>query len=286
LAVAERQATALWFTDAPTRRRSSRQLDETGASKTTQSVRGTHFTPPRPFGQTTSGRIAWGVLVRAVRKPQELVHLLTLVFFAGPFVGTVVQTGGRGSMTPLVAGFGVVLGAYLSGAAFGLNPLGDDRPQFPLLLLTETPPRAYVDGRLAAGLAVGLPVAVVVPLLSLVFGGAPADGVAFALAGVVACLAAGLLAPGLGCLYPIYDERELWGTETVAPSMLVMMAYTFVVLSGSSIGLVVLWFALSGGLPLSPVVVAGLGGYLFVTAGVPLLSYWYALRRYRRFVFD
>lgn len=290
LVVAERQATALWFTDAPTRRRRFQQSardSESVSSEPERTVRMTQFSPPKPFSLTRSGHVAWGVLVRAVRKPQELGHLLTIVFFVGPFVGTTVQTGFGGEAMPLLlAGLGVVLGAYLSGATFGLNPLGDDRPQFPLLLLTETSPRVYVDGRLAAGLAVGLPVAVVVPLVSLTVDGAPVDGVAFALAGVGACLAAALFALGLGCLYPIYDARELWGTETVAPSMLVMMGYNLVVLGGASIGLVALWFALTGNLQLTTVAVVGLGLYLVLTVGLPLLSYRYAIRRYRRFALD
>jgi hypothetical protein len=280
LATAERQATALWFTDAPAAR-------TTAESASTEPTSPTHFSPPRPFAWTTPGHVAWGILVRAVRKPQEFVHLVTILFFVGPFAGTVVQSGLDSDVVPLlVAGGCVVLGAYLSGATFGLNPLGDDRPQFPLLLLTETSPEAYIRGRVVAGLAVGLPVGVVGPLLSIGLGGEPGDALAFAVAGAAASLAAALFAVGLGCLYPIYEARELWGTETVAPSMLVMLGFTFVATGGSSVGLLVLWFTLAGALQFTTVAVVGLGGYLLLTAGVPLLSYRYAVRRYRRFVFD
>lgn len=47
-------------------------------------------------------------------------------------------------------------------------------------------------------------------------------------------LAAGGLAVGVGCAYPIDEERELWGTETVAPSTFVMMAYSAVVIGGTA----------------------------------------------------
>ncbi|EJN57896.1 hypothetical protein [Halogranum rubrum] len=280
LVLAERQATTLWFTDDVVTRERSRSSPDTPRETT-------HFAPPKPFAGTQAGGVAWGILVRAVRKPQELVHLITIVFFAGPFVGTFTQAGpGSETSMILLAGLAVVLGAYLSGAAFGLNPLGDDRPQFPLLLLTETAPKTYVYGRIVAGLTVGLPVATLVPLVALTLRGLPQVAVAFTLAGVVACLAAALFAPGLGCLYPIYDAREIWGTESVSPSMLVMMAFTFVVIGGSSLGLVATWFLLFGGVGMSTTVAVALGCYLLLTGGLPLLSSWYALRRYRRFVFE
>lgn len=50
---------------------------------------------------------------------------------------------------------------------FGLNPLGDDRPQLPLILLTETAPGTFLRARVLAGLIVGLPFVVLVPLASI-----------------------------------------------------------------------------------------------------------------------
>ncbi|SFG91046.1 hypothetical protein SAMN04488063_3255 [Halopelagius inordinatus] len=274
LAVATRQASALWFTDAPRRDEPRRPRTSAGG-----------LDAPRPFARTKAGRIAWGVLVRAARNPRELNHLLIAVFFVGPLGTTVVQASGDG-LGLLVAGVGVGVGAYLAGATFGLNPLGDDRPQFPLLLLTGTPPRTLLRGRTLAGLAVGVPVAAVVPVASVALGTPPVYGLAFAAAGVGMCLAAAAFAVGLGAAYPLYEEREFWGVETVVPSMLVMMPYTFVVGGGSVVGLVVVWFALAGQLSATPLSVAGVGTYAALLCGVPYVSYRYALRRYRRYTFD
>jgi hypothetical protein len=180
----------------------------------------------------------------------------------------------------------VLAGVYLSGATFGLNPLGDDRPQFPLVLLTETAPWTFLRGRVLAGLAVGLPFSALIPLLSVAAGTRPLQGVTFALVGTGLGLLAALFALGLGCAYPIYEERELWGTETVAPSVLVMMGYSLVVIFGTLIGLVIVWYGLAGDLSPTGLLAVGLGVYLLLTVGVPVLSYRYSRRRYRRYVLD
>jgi hypothetical protein len=271
LAVATRQASTLWFTDAP---------DRSGARQVRTSSGG--FTAPGPFAWRRSGRIAWGVLLRAARHPQELSHLLVAVFFVGPLGTTVVQSSAD-ALGPLVAGTGVGLGTYLAGAAFGLNPLGDDRPQLPLLLLAGTAPRTVVRGRLLAGVALGLPFAVLVPLLSVGLGTAVLPALAFAVVGSGTCLAAAAFAVGVGSAYPIYEEREFWGSETVVPSTLVMLVYLFVVAGGTVLGLSVTWFAVTGNLVLTPLVAVGVGVYLLSTAGVPYGSYLYAVRRYRRY---
>jgi len=279
LAVAERQATALWFTDDPVRNVTTDTLSETTGSSG-------GFSPPQPFSWTKAGRIAWGHLLRAVRHPQEFSHLLMLVFLVGPMAGTFFQSSSGERFPVLVAGTGVLFGVYLSGATFGLNPLGDARPQFPLVLLTETTPRTFLRGRVVAGLAIGLPFTILVPLASIAAGSRPLYGITFATVGTGFSLIAALFALGLGCAYPIYEERELWGAETVAPSTLVLISYSFVVMGGTIIGLGITWFGLTGNLIVTGILVGGLSVYLLPTVGLPILSYWYSQRRYRRYVLD
>jgi hypothetical protein len=279
LAAAERQASALWFTDDPVRTSASG-----GSSEPAVSEGG--FSPPRLFAWAKSGRVAWGYLTRAVRHPQEFSHLLMLVFLLGPVGGTFFQHSSSEGFPLLVAGAGVLFGVYLSGATFGLNPLGDDRPQLPLVLLTETAPGTFLRARVFAGLAVGLPFVILVPLASIPAGTRPLDGMTFAAVGTGFSFLAALFALGLGCAYPIYEERQLWGAETVAPSMLVLMGYSVVVIGGTLIGLVVTWFGLTGNLVVTSILVGGLGVYLLLSVGVPLLSYLYSQRRYRRYVLD
>jgi hypothetical protein len=274
LAVATKQASTLWFTDAPAGNTSTQVRSSSGG-----------FTTPRPFAWANAGRIAWGVLVRARRRPQELSHLVMILFFIGPVGTTVVQSSGD-ALGVLIAGTGVGLGTFLAGATFGLNPLGDDRLQLPLLLLTSTSPRALVRGRLLAGVAVGLPIAVLIPLASVGLGTPVLRALAFAGVGGGTCLVAAMFALGIGAAYPIYEEREFWGTETVVPSTLVMVGYLVVVGGGTVVGLVVTWFAVTGNLVPTPVFVLGFGVYLLLTVGVPYGAYRYAIRRYRRYSFD
>ncbi|MFD1600079.1 hypothetical protein [Halobellus rarus] len=273
-AVAARSAKTLWFTDASKPERATRSKTSSGG-----------FAAPRPFAATKPGRIAWGHLVRAVRHPQEFSHLVMIVFFLGPVGTTFVQSSGD-ALGALAAATGVGLATYLAGATFGLNPLGDDRPQLSLVLLSGTTPRTLVRGRVTAGVAVSAPVAALVPAAALGLGAAPELAGAFAAVGLPMCVAASLFSVGLGASYPIYEEREFWGAETVVPSTLVMVAYLFVVGGGTVIGLLATWFVASGRLTATPLVAGGLSVYVLTTAGVSYGSYRYAVRRYRRYAFD
>ncbi|CQR51988.1 MULTISPECIES: hypothetical protein [Haloferax] len=281
LVVATRQASALWFTDRATGgdRGSSAAAD----AEANGSPGG--FSVPRPLSATKGGRVAWGLLVRGVRHPQKFTHLVMLAFFLGPLGTTIVQSSADG-LGPLLAASGAGLGTYLAGATFGLNPLGDDRPQFPLLLLTATAPRALVRGRVLAGVVLGVPVAAALPLLTVALGTSPLSAVGFALVGVFMCVAAAAFAVGIGAAYPIYEEREFWGAKTVVPSTLVLMAFMFVVGPGTVIGLVATWFGVTGHVSATPLLAVGLGLYLLVTVGVSYGSYRYAIRRYRTYTFD
>ncbi|ELZ94510.1 hypothetical protein C440_10038 [Haloferax mucosum ATCC BAA-1512] len=274
LAVATRQATALWFTDVGSR-------SATAQSKGSESG----FSAPKPLALAQSGRIAWGHLVRGVRHPQQFSHLITIIFFIGP-VGTSAFQGLDDYLGLVVAGTGIGLATYLAGATFGLNPLGDERPQLPFLLLTATTPRTLVRGRALAGFAIGAPVAVVASLGSIAFGTKPLHGVGFALGGVVMCLAATAFAVGIGTAYPIYEEREFWGTETVVPSTLVLLLYIFIVGGGTTIGYFTTLYLVSEGIPTAVLPGVLIGLYGLVTAGVSYGSYRYAIRRYRTYTFD
>ncbi|RRJ32695.1 hypothetical protein [Halocatena pleomorpha] len=273
LAVATRQATTFWFTDDPAPEQPQR---------TERSVGG--FEAPQPFGSTSAGAIAWGHLVRAVRQPQEFAHLMIMLVMLGPAVAPIVQVDGN--VGPIVAAIGVVVGTYLAGAAFGLNPLGDDRPAFPLLLLTEAGPRTLVWSRVIAGLAIGAPIAFLIPLGSIVAGTPALFAVGFAVVGCGMCLTAAMFAVGIGAVYPIYEEQEYWGTETVVPSTGIMMVYFWVVAGGTVIGLILTWVVLTGAGSLSLLIAAGVGVYLLLTALVPYGSYRYAIRRYRTYTLE
>ena len=270
LVVATRQASAVWFTDAAADAGPAAKRTTTGG-----------FDVPRPFAAAAAGRVAWGHLLRAARHPQELSHLLLVVFFIGPLGSAFVGSSGD-VLGILIAGTGVGLATYLAGAAFGLNPLGDDRPQLPLVLLVGVDARTIVRGRVLAGVAVGLPVAVLLPAVGAGVGAPLGVAAAFAAVGGLLCVTASTFAVGVGAAYPVYEERKFWGSETVVPSTLVMLTYLAVVGGGTAIGLLLTWYGLAG-LTLSPGLGVGLAAYLLLTLGVPYGCYRYAVRRYRRY---
>ncbi|RDZ40061.1 hypothetical protein C5B86_17240 [Haloferax sp. Atlit-19N] len=280
LVVATRQASALWFTDRATG-------GDRGSSAASAEANGSPggFSTPKPLAATSGGHVAWGLLVRGVRHPQKFTHLVMLAFFLGPLGTTIVQSSADG-LGPLLAASGAGLGTYLAGATFGLNPIGDDRPQFPMLLLTPTAPQELVRGRVLAGVILGVPVAAALPLAAVALGTSPLSAVGFALVGALMCVAAAAFSVGIGAAYPIYEEREFWGATTVVPSTLVLMAFMFVVGPGTVIGLVATWFGVTGHLSATPLLAAGLGLYLLVTVGVSYGSYRYAVRRYRTYTFE
>ncbi len=270
LAVATKQAAVFWFTDDPTPEQPQRTERTSGG-----------FDAPQPFGSNSARTIAWGHLVRAVRQPQEFAHLTMVLIYLGMGAAPLIQSAGI--IGPIVAGLGIVLATQLAGMTFGLNPLGDDRPAFPLLLLTDVGPRTLVWSRVIAGLAIGVPIALLVPLGSIVVGTPVLPAVGFTVVGCAMCLTAATFAVGIGAAYPIYEEREFWGTETVVPSTGIMMVYLWVVSGGTVIGLLLTWSVLTGSGGFSPLVVAGVGVYLLMTVGVPYGSYRYAVRRYRTY---
>jgi len=270
LAAATRGAEALWFAD------DAAGSDDSGATSSGG------FVAPRPFAWRKSGRIAWGLLVRGVRDPTSFGHLIVYLFFVAP-LGTTVLSSSRDALGPLLAGAAAGFGVYLSGATFGLNPLGDDRRQLPLLLLTATSERTLVRGRLFAGLAVGGPIAALAPLATIPLGTTPLAAVALSVAGVGLCVAAGFLAPGLGAAYPIYEPREFWGGEAVVPSTLVTLVYVFFSVGGSSLGLLAVWYVVTRHLAVGADVAVALAVYVALTAGVSYGAYRYAVRRYHRY---
>jgi hypothetical protein len=64
------------------------------------------------------------------------------------------------------------------------------------------------------------------------------------------------------------------------------MTYATVVVFGTGIGIVLLWYLLTGHLTLTGLLLVGVGTYFLLTLGVPAASYAYAVRRYRRHTVD
>ncbi|WP_330630150.1 hypothetical protein [Halocatena halophila] len=266
LGVSTHQARSFWFRDrAPPKQHSDRQKP-------------TEFEPPWPLDRSRAGHVAWGLLLRAKRTPQKLAHLQQqgiLLIMAGPLVFEAGLSGG------LLAALSCIAATQVAGAAFCANPLGDDRPLGTLLFLTDVTPRALARGRMLAGLVLTVPVAVIGSLLTIAIGTPPLAAISVAFVGAVLCLPATGLALGLGSLYPIFEEREVFGTEAISPSFGVLYVYEMIVLGGTVIGLWVCWVLATGTASLSLGLGIGLVVYGLFTTVIPYAGYRYAVGRLR-----
>lgn len=271
---AGRLATRFWTTEP------SNRIDSSAASAAT-----TPTEVPRPFARWKSGRIAWHYLRSGLRSPRQFVHLVFLLFAFAPIITSVVESRDVAYIFGL--GGSVIFGALLAGSAFGLNPFGDEQRVLPLLLLTATPPKRFVRGRLVAGFAMCLPFVVGVPFGIAVIGPQSiADTAVFVFVGLVVAFVSAMWAVGLGTMFPKYESRKMYGVESVVPSFLVLFGHNAAIVILGIGSLVLTGIALDHGLLASGPVLGGLAVVLLVLSGTALGSYVYAVRRYRTHSLD
>lgn len=92
---------------------------------------------------TPARTIAAKALVQTVRNPGKLSFALVPVIVAVP---TVVNAFGAGTRWEMLLAVSLVGIPWLSGVAFGLNPLGDEGKVLPATLATTISGQAYVRG--------------------------------------------------------------------------------------------------------------------------------------------
>lgn len=240
----------------------------------------------RPDGQTGAGtravptairsrpslRIGWRYLLLGIRDPARFSHLsVLLIGFASAGAPALTNPGLAIEFAPEA---GLVLGTALAGAAYCLNPLGDDRDQHPLLLTGAPTLRPVLLGRGVAGIALGA-VALVLGLgVGLVDGRGPAVVGYLALAPVLFAASVGT-ALGFGAAVPSYDPTSDGGR--IQPSTFPTMVHLFGSVLFGAIGawLVVVTVA---GVPLAPLVVGWLL-FLATLSASGYLGYRSAVRR-------
>jgi membrane protease YdiL (CAAX protease family) len=130
----------------------------------------------------------------------------------------------------VVGGVLVFAGVYVSGAAFGLNPLGEAGDMRTVEFLSSTTPRTLVLGHALAGLLVGTPVAVVgVAILAAATGLSAPVALAVGILTVVLTVASGGVAVGIGSALPSTNARRTYrGYEVATPSQWALVAYMIV----------------------------------------------------------
>ena len=239
-----------------------------------------------PLASRPTVAVARKSLLRARRAPHSLTYAFVPAFALVGYLAQVLETGHPPEGTP------IILAAYLAwgvGAAFTLNPLGDEGALLPVTVSSGISGHQFVRGRVLAAWVPGLPLATLV-----VVGGAVAVGMdpivtVFALVfGVGYCAVAPPISVGVGTLFPKFDSRRMVGNrEAVVPSV---FAFTLYVIALTVVGVpgvasLMVAHAAGGvaGVPAAVVAAVGVGlsGFLALAASVP--SYLYAVRSFDGF---
>ena len=277
IAACSRLAGALWY---------SQPVEPVGDATADSRMTGGLLGLPRPMVRVA--RKSW---LRAWRSPLRLIYVLYPLFaFVTPLV-EVVETGTvPGSLPPLVA----LYGAWSVGAAFTLNPLGDEGPVLPVTATSPVGGWTFVGGLCLAGVAVGTPVVVPLAVVSgLVAGAGPAVLAGLvALAALLPVVATGIAtAPGM--VFPRREPAQVFrGRQAVVPSVYAFLAYSLalvvVALPGLVAGIPLAREALVGVTGLDPgvVVAGGTGATLLVGGLAAAASLRYAAGRFDGFTVD
>jgi ABC-2 type transport system permease protein len=163
--------------------------------------------------------------LRARRAPIKLVYVAYPAFLLVTPIQASVEAGRvTAALPPAVA----LYGAWMTGAAFTLNPLGDEGAVLPVTATTSVSGREFVGGLVTASAGIGLPVTLAVTVVLAVL--SPMQPLAaacvVAAAAILPLLAAGT-AVGVGTEFPKYDATSISrNREVVVPSMWAFAIYT------------------------------------------------------------
>jgi hypothetical protein len=275
-----RLAGLLWYADpadSGVERRASGGLDEGVLSGLLDGV-------PRP---TT--RVARKSVLRARRGPVKLLYVAYPAFLLiGPITEAVQSGRVPASLPPLIAFYG----AWATGAAFTLNPLGDEGAVLPVTLTSGVSGREFVGGLALAGVLVGVPVSGIATLaVGLLSPLSVVEAAITAVFGVILTLAATAIAAAAGTAFPRFDTAKLTrGTEVVVPSIWAFAAYSLLLgivwLPGGIARLLGPFLAEQSGVDAGQLLLAGLAATTLLAAIAARLGAGYAVRSFDGYRMD
>ena len=245
-AIIERETTALWFTDpvSPEADESSDRSEATdtatGSEDSRRDALAAAITPlaiPRAISKPTR-RVAEWTLLRTRREPNRLTFVFTpLIAIGGSVLGS-----SAGSLDVLAAPAAAIVVAWLAGAVFALNPLGDEGVVLPATL-TAVSGKHYVRGLITPGLVFGLPVVIVVTAVAGVFSPYTlGQQIGLVVLGCfLTCIAVGIT-PAIGMALPRFSAISIGQSDDVLPPRIsaTVIHLLFVAVPGVALAMVVL----------------------------------------------
>jgi len=272
----DRLARLLWYVEAV----------EVSTGETDSSGMGGIPGVSRPIARVA--RKSW---LRAYRSPIRLLFVVYPLFLLIAPISEAIRTG---VVPPYVSGIVALYGAWATGAAFTLNPLGDEGDVLPVTLTAPVSGRSFVAGCCLAGVLIGLPLSVLGVLIAALFAGSSPPLVAAAVGlAVVLPLAATGIAAGIGVAVPRFEPVNVTrGREAVVPSLIGFTVYSVALVLAASPGTAVqidpAREALADAVGLSSVAALGAGtAGTVVLAGVfAVTGYVYAARRFDAYYLD
>ena len=228
---------------------------------------------------------------RARRAPITLSFVIYPAFVLLRPAMTAIRTGTVGASFPVLI---VVSGAWITGALFSLNALGNEGAALSATLLADDPGRRLVVGHAVAAALVGAPLTVAATVvLALVGPHPPASVATLASSALALTLSAGPIASGIGVAFPRFDAVSVSrSTEAIVPSLPAFVVYSLAV-GGVALPALVGHSAIAGGalaswFGLSRATVGAAGALLssVLGAGTGLVSARFAIRSIETFRFE
>ncbi|WP_232702849.1 hypothetical protein [Halobacterium wangiae] len=167
--------------------------------------------------------------LRARRAPVKLLYVAYPIFVLVTPIQASVEAGRVTSLLPTIV---ALYGAWMTGALFTLNPLGDEGAVLPVSAITGVTGREFVGGLVTASALLGGPVTLVVTVVLAVLSPLPPLAVVctVAAAAVLPPLAAAV-AVGVGTAFPKFEATTITRSrEAVVPSLWAFAVYTLVFL--------------------------------------------------------
>ena len=165
---------------------------------------------------------------RARRAPISLSYAIYPLFvLVTPIIQT-VETGRVAGLFPILVAF---CGAWITGALFTLNVLGNEGAVLPATTLTPSPARALVGGHIAAGVLLGLPITVLaVAGLGVLSPHSPATIATLTVGAAIMTISAPAIATGIGAALPRHEAVSVSrSTEAIIPSTFGFLLYSLLV---------------------------------------------------------